>query len=278
MNAAIWAAIIGGGAAVMAASLPLLRKRNDKKKEPNESLAPSSATVGGDGAAVVVGGSRNTVNVHAKSSDKLARLEIVDVEIDEPEEGFPFADIKVRNVGDEPAYATKVCLHITHCFVPREFRRINFSMQSVTWEYDLLLDGSCGVIERSISQIVEPKGADRFTIRLAQEVSPPDLPMLVRFDVSLLYDDGKESRYRETLIALVPNLLDVHGLYVADCDEELRIWNIQEIRKFSALPGKVSEWARGQFEEVSDAHPNRKGTPSKGTPSKGTDPIERDRR
>ncbi|GEM_PF-4476838 len=255
MDAAIGAAIIGGGAVIVAAILPLLRKHNGKKVETKDLPVPSNATVEGEGVAVAVavGGSGNVINVHAKSTDKPARLEIVDVEILDPENGFPFADIKVRNVGDEPVYIKKILLEITHCFIPREYRSIHHSMQPITWEYDLLLSGGCELIEKSVSQVVKPKDTDRFAIRIAQKVSPPDLPILVRFNLSLLYDGEKDSKYEPALIALVPSTLEVYGSYTSECDEGLRIWNIEEINKFSTLPGKVSEAAREQFDAVSDA-------------------------
>jgi hypothetical protein len=252
MDTAIIAALIGGFATVVAAIVGVLRLKGKKSDKTSTDNRLSQKVHSKTAPSVAISGDANIVNIESTAAAKQSDIRLVDIAIDESTDEFPKLDIKIRNTGDEPAFLKKACFEVTHVFVPIEFREISYQMQPVTWEYDVHFTEETGSIESAISQIVQPKGSDRFVFKLGQECGPPGLAIIVRFRVRIVYDEDDKLVDSDYFICTIPRAVEIVGSYIATTDEEKLRWNIEQIVNFSKLTGTQSKGAQRQFEHIRD--------------------------
>ena len=252
MKTEVKIALIGATATVIAALIAVLNGAfHIKSESKGDEASPFVQATTQSGNAIAIHGTQNTVTL-PNPSKVGSNVKLVDVIFDENEEQFPTIDIKVRNTGDEPSFIKKVVFSVSEVFVPKEYRNISFKKQNVTWKYDVVFDGNPGSFEKNVSQVVPPHGTDRFTFKLAQDISPPEMSILARFRLKIVYDESDKEVVSENLIVSIPRAIKVSSSFCPSINEDIRLWNIKKIEEFSELSGKRSLWAQEQFEQIEE--------------------------
>ncbi|SES63136.1 hypothetical protein SAMN04488587_0188 [Methanococcoides vulcani] len=249
METDIIVAIILTFGTVLAAAIGIYKKKSTELEMQKTKSSATTAAADISGTVVTLSGSNHRVTI-ANSKKQPSKLELVSVDFDESTDEYAKLDIKIRNVGDEPAYIKSVRFVVSDVFVPIEFREIQYSMQPVTWEYDVMFGSNPGILKCNVSQVVEPNGTDRFTIKMAQNESPPLLFMLARFRLEIVYNENDNHLDSENLICLINPGVQVDGCFIADTDTKKLQWNIEKTKEFKKLTGTRSSAADKLFEEI----------------------------
>lgn len=140
-----------------------------------------------------------------------ARVELVNVTINDESEEFPKIDFKLLNVGDQIAFIKKAEFHVTKVY--RIPSTIFFPYEvPVSRNYDILLPPINAPYVKSvdISQAIKQDDVDRFVFTLGH-LEYIDSPIIYNIYIELIYNE-KDKRLRTSpLIFVMPSTLEVLG-------------------------------------------------------------------
>ncbi|MDQ3818865.1 MAG: hypothetical protein M3362_14490 [Acidobacteriota bacterium] len=105
---------------------------------------------------------------------------------------FPLIDIKVRNTGTEPIFLKKIEFDVKIYEAVQD--ETCYRAFPVSWEYSVLFDShkKFDHVELNISQVVKPKGVDRFVIVVGQEMGYGEFEY-VTYDVAMKLHYNEDS-------------------------------------------------------------------------------------
>jgi hypothetical protein len=128
--------------------------------------------------------------IDRQNAGQAGGLTLVDVFLDNEGYKYPTLDLRVLNLGDEPAMLTRgVITTRRHVSLPSESRS---SRLETSWSYDVEIGENEGdVREFNLSQFIPAGGADRFDIVL-KGLWPNDDPALNLYEVGIELSQGPD--------------------------------------------------------------------------------------
>jgi hypothetical protein len=157
------------------------------------------------------------VIVPPKKTD--SKLELVDYSVnysDSDRITIPEIDLKMRNVGDQVAFAKELRVETLGEATYEDCRRPEYSLMkaSATYEMDILKEHS-----KAISHEIKPQEADRITVRVGRSEGGPTLTVY-KVVLSVIYDEDNKKAISKPFFLKMTGPTTWAGMYTPGVDKE----------------------------------------------------------